>query len=126
MIRLGLRRQVCASFRTPLALALGFAWCLSLATAPATAQGNGGGGGGGGGGTIGAGATSGVAVDAEGVLRQTMVQDPTGNLSRQRVQEALARLGRDVARTSPLRKVSLTRLERVLAKQLADGQPVDD
>src|SRR5688500_10836843 len=59
------------------------------------------GGGGGGGNTIGGGATSGVAVDAEGVLRRVMVADPTGDLSRQRVQEALTRLERDVAKRSP-------------------------
>ena len=69
-------------------------------------------GGGGGGNTIGTGNTSGVAVDAEGVLRQTTVNDPTGALARQRVQEALSRLDRNVARTSKLRKVSLNRLEQ--------------
>jgi hypothetical protein len=76
--------------------------------------------------TIGAGNTSGVAVDAEGVLRRTTVADPTGALSRQRVQEALSRLDRNVARTSKLRKVSLTRLERELAKRIAAGETADD
>jgi hypothetical protein len=84
------------------------------------------GGGGGGGNTIGGGPTSGVAVDAEGVLRRVMVADPTGDLSRQRVQEALKRLDRDVAKRSPLRKVSLTRLERVIKQRLAEGRPIDD
>jgi hypothetical protein len=83
-------------------------------------------GGGGGGNTIGGGATSGVAVDADGVLKRVSVVDPTGDLARQRVAEALARLDRDVARKSPLRKVSLTRLERIIAKQLAAGRGVDD
>jgi hypothetical protein len=76
--------------------------------------------------TIGTGSTSGVAVDAEGVLRKTMVADPTGALSRQRVQEALSRLDRNVARTSKLRKISLTRLERELAKRIAAGEEADD
>jgi hypothetical protein len=83
-------------------------------------------GGGGGGNTIGGGPTSGVAVDADGVLRRVMVADPTGDLSRQRVQEALTRLDRDVARSSQLRKVSLTRLERILKQRLAEGRPIDD
>jgi hypothetical protein len=74
--------------------------CLSwLVIAPAaTAQ------------TIGGGDTSGVAVDADGVLRRKTQLDPTGELSRQRAAEALTKLDRDVARKSPLRKVSLTRL----------------
>jgi hypothetical protein len=88
--------------------------------------GGGGFGGGGGGNTIGGGPTSGVAVDAEGVLRRVMVADPTGDLSRQRVQEALTRLDRDVAKRSPLRKVSLTRLERIIKQRLAEGRPIDD
>jgi hypothetical protein len=82
--------------------------------------------GGGGGGTIGTGNTSGVAVDAEGVLRQTTVNDPTGALARQRVQEALSRLDRNVARSSKLRKISLNRLERELAKRIAAGEGADD
>jgi len=105
-----------------------FAACLGflvLAQAPATAQFDGGGGGGGGG-TIGGGETSGVAVDADGVLRRFSVNDPTGALARQRVQEALTRLDRDVARRSPLRKVSLTRLERIVKQRLAEGRPIDD
>jgi hypothetical protein len=84
------------------------------------------GGGAGGGGTIGAGPTSGVAVDADGVLRRVTVADPTGELSRQRVQEAFQRLDENVVRRSPLRKVSLTRLERVLKQRLAEGRGADD
>jgi hypothetical protein len=55
-----------------------------------------------------------------------MIADPTGELSRQRVQEALTRLDGDVAKRSPLRKVSLTRLERIIKQRLAEGRPVDD
>jgi Protein of unknown function (DUF1598) len=83
-------------------------------------------GGGGGGNTIGGGASSGVAVDADGVLRRVTDVDPTGELARQRVAEAMHRLDRDVATKSKLRKVSLTRLERIIAKRLADGDGIDD
>lgn len=88
--------------------------------------GGGGLGGGGGGGTIGGGATSGVAVDADGVLRRVTVADPTGELTRQRAQEALARLDGDATRRSPLRKVSLTRLERAIKQRIAEGRSIDD
>jgi hypothetical protein len=93
---------------------------------PAQAQIGGGGGGGQGGGTIGTGSTSGVAVDAEGVLRATTVADPTGELSRQRAQVAMSKLDRDVARTSKLRKISLNRLEKAIAAKLANGESADD
>ena len=83
-------------------------------------------GGGGGGNTIGGGATSGVAVDADGVLKRVMVNDPSGALAKQRVQEALLKLDREVAHKSPLRKVSLTRLEQAVQKKIAAGQPIDD
>jgi hypothetical protein len=85
-----------------------------------------GGGGTGGGGTIGTGATSGVAVDADGVLRRVTVSDPTGNLTRQRVQQAMAKLNGDVAKPSKLRKISLTRLERAVRERIANGHPLDD
>ena len=76
--------------------------------------------------TMGTAGPSGVAVDADGVLRRVTAQDPTGELARQRVEEALARLDADIARRSPLRKVSLTRLERVIRERLAAGRGVDD
>jgi hypothetical protein len=104
--------------------------CLAVAQQTARAQFGGGGGfgggGQGGGGTIGGGATSGVAVDADGVLKRVTVADPTGELARQRVQEAFQRLDENVARRSPLRKVSLTRLERVLKQRLAEGRDADE
>jgi len=76
--------------------------------------------------TIGGGSTAGVAVDADGVLTRMSVSDPTGELSRQRAMEAMAKLDRDVATPSAMRKVSLTRLEKAVAKRIADGQPIDD
>jgi hypothetical protein len=81
---------------------------------------------GGGGNTIGGGATAGVAVDADGVLTRVMANDPTGALARQRAQEAMMKLDRNVAQKSPLRKVSLTRLDRIMRERLAAGQPLDD
>jgi len=104
---------------TSLAVALAY----TLAASPAAMAQFGGGGGGN---TIGGGATSGVAVDAEGVLRRVSVPDPTGELARQRAQEALVRLDRDVAKQSKLRKVSLTRLEKLIRARLAEGRPIDD
>ncbi len=125
MVRFGLCHRV-NCYRSRFALAA-IVCSLSFTTSSVVAQiGGGGGVGGGGGGTIGTGATSGVAVDAEGVLKNIVVADPTGELSRQRVQEALSRLDRDVARTSKLRKISLTRLERVLAKRIQEGLGADE
>jgi hypothetical protein len=67
-----------------------------------------------------------VAVDADGVLRRVMMNDPTGELARQRAQEAILKLDRDVAARSPLRKISLTRLDRIIKQRLADGRDIDD
>jgi hypothetical protein len=108
-------------FRSLTVLSMGLV-CFILTPRDALAQF----GGGGGGNTIGGGATSGVAVDADGVLRRVTDIDPTGELARQRIQEALSRLDRDVTRRSPMRKVSLTRLERLMKQHLADGRGVDD
>jgi hypothetical protein len=68
----------------------------------------------GGGGTIGTGNTSGVAVDAQGVLHRQMINDPTGDLAQQRVEEARLRLVGDLGKSSALRKISLTRLESLI------------
>ncbi len=111
-------------FRSIETLSIGLL-CFALIAQTALAQ-IGGGGAGGGGNTIGGGATSGVAVDAAGVLRRVTANDPTGELARQRIQEALTRLDRDVAHRSQLRKVSLTRLERVMKQRLADGRGIDN
>jgi hypothetical protein len=117
----------CAGSRRSLALrSLGMfvatAACLSINSTALRAQF----GGGGGGNTIGGGSTAGVAVDADGVLRRVMANDPTGELARQRVQEALLNLDRNVAKRSQLRKVSLTRLEKIIKQRLAEGKSIDD
>ncbi len=113
---------ICGRFLRTVVLCLG---SLALVHNSAWAQTDGGGTGGGGN-TIGGGATSGVAVDADGVLHRVMANDPTGELAKQRVQEALLKLDREVATKSKLRKVSLTRLERVMKQRLADGKGIDD
>ena len=76
--------------------------------------------------TTGSGLTSGVAVDADGVLRRFGTHDPTGMLSRRRVPDALAQLDADVARPSQLRKVSLTRLARLIKQAIDEGHGPDE
>ena len=121
MARFGHRSSVVQSFahRTLFMLVAGAACSLVVHQAAYAQLG-------GGGDTIGGGSTSGVAVDADGVLRRVMANDPTGELARQRVQEALMKLDQNVAKRSPLRKVSLTRLEKVIKQRLANGQDIDD
>lgn len=69
---------------------------------------------------------AGVEVDADGVLRMKTVADPSGRLTKQRLAAAKAALDADLAKPSELRKVSLNRLEAVIAERLAKGQPVTD
>ncbi len=76
--------------------------------------------------TQGAGLSSGVAVDADGVLRRFAANDPTGQLSRQRAQESLASLDSDIAKSSKLRKVSLTRLARLVKQAIDEGHGPDE
>ena len=64
---------------------------------------------------------AGVSVDANGVLQRVRVNDPTGQLIRQRVQESKARLGREITERSALRKVSLTRLARLIGEAIDEG-----
>jgi hypothetical protein len=68
-----------------------------------------------------------VVVDAEGVLRVQTMADPTGNLLRARIQAARAALNPEVQAKSPLRKISLQRLEKAIDAQLAgDRKPTDE
>lgn len=64
----------------------------------------------------------GVLVDSKGELRLREVNDPGGELLKKRKAAAQEALSRDVARSSPLRKVSLNRLEAALAKRLANNE----
>jgi hypothetical protein len=71
----------------------------------------------------------GVYVDAEGVLRPALNEDRSGALAalrRQADQANSSGLAADVHHRSPLRKVSLTRLERAVQLALAAGrQPTE-
>jgi hypothetical protein len=64
---------------------------------------------------------AGVDIDAAGVLRMKFFRDPTGQLTRRRLGQMKAELNPDVARVSKLRKMSLNRLEAVLANRIANG-----
>jgi len=69
-------------------------------------------------------AQAGVVVDAQGVLRTRMFADPGGMLTRQRIAAARATLGPKVATFSPMRKISLNRLEEVIRQR--EGVPTDE
>jgi hypothetical protein len=78
------------------------------------------------GGTIGTSPFSGVAVDADGVLKRHVASDAGGELMRVRVQQAQAALGADLSKPSQLRKVSLTRLIKLIDQAVAEGHGPDD
>jgi Protein of unknown function (DUF1598) len=72
-------------------------------------------------------APAGVIISADGVLRVKQFTDRTGDLTRTRIAESKARLGAEVTKTSPLRKISLQRLEAAVAERLAAGkEPTDE
>jgi hypothetical protein len=58
--------------------------------------------------------TAGVAIDADGVLRTKVYDDPGGQLMKERIAAARATLNPKVATYSKMRKVSLNRLERAI------------
>jgi Protein of unknown function (DUF1598) len=73
-------------------------------------------------------AVAGVVVDPNGVLRTQLFMDQTGQLMWQRMNAARAAKtgnGKD-AQSSPLRKVSLNRLESVLKDRLDGGRQITD
>ena len=65
---------------------------------------------------------AGVFVSPEGVLRVSTLKDQTGELTRTRIAESRARLNAAVAKVSPLRKISLQRLEAAVAERLTAGK----
>lgn len=70
---------------------------------------------------------AGVVISPEGVLRKQVYVDETGQLQRERIAHAKATQSAEVTRKSPLRKVSLNRLEKAIQAQLAqDRQPTDE
>jgi hypothetical protein len=110
-----------SSYLSLLRAARGVAALLAIAiSTTALAQGTDGGG------TIGTGAFSGVAVDADGVLKHLEKTDPTGQLMRTRIEQAQAALGQDVFQPSKLRKVSLTRLIKRMDQAVAAGESPDE
>ena len=82
------------------------------------------GGGGLGGGGLGGNAGAGVIVDAQGVLRRQMMNDPGGRLTRQRIRAARAIHQGDLARPSKFRKISLNRLEAAVRDRLENKKPL--
>ena len=68
----------------------------------------------------------GISIDAAGVLKMMAFPDPGGRLMRQRALAALANLPQDLAGPSPLRKISLRRLEAAVAERLKEGEPLDE
>jgi hypothetical protein len=59
-------------------------------------------------------AASGVAIDADGVLRVKTFADPGGELMKERITAAKANLDPKIASFSQMRKISLNRLEQVI------------
>lgn len=72
------------------------------------------------------GQTAGVMVDADGVLRRQVFADPDGRLTRQRIEIAKQAMVGKLADPSPMRKVSLTRLEKAIGSQLEMGRRLTD
>lgn len=65
---------------------------------------------------------AGVEVGADGVLRTKLTLDPSGQLTRQRMNQAKSSLNEDVMKKSELRKISLNRLEKAVAERYANGE----
>ena len=70
--------------------------------------------------------TNGVYVDPSGVVRPVTDRDGGGRLTEFRRAAHRAIHSSDARRTSPLRKVSLNRLEREVQLRLAAGRPLDE
>ena len=66
----------------------------------------------------------GIKVDANGILRNRTLVDPTGQLHRQRASQAIASLNRELAASSALRKVSLSRLQSEISRRLESGEEI--
>lgn len=69
-------------------------------------------------------AGGGIKVDADGILRNRTLVDPTGQLHRQRASQAIASMNQELATASPLRKVSLSRLQSEISRRLESGQEI--
>jgi hypothetical protein len=69
---------------------------------------------------------TGVYIDPDGVLQSLLGRDTTGQLAALRRASLPGVRHDDARRTSPLRKVSLTRLERAAQLRLAAGKPLTE
>jgi hypothetical protein len=69
---------------------------------------------------------AGVYVDPDGVLRMKVTADPSGMLTQERINAARIALDPKVAVQSPLRKISLNRLEKAIKDRLAAGESPSD
>jgi hypothetical protein len=67
---------------------------------------------------------TGVRVDPNGMLHRLTKEEETNRLKQLGNQARVADVNEDMAQASPLRLVSLTRLEREVARRLEQGQPV--
>jgi len=71
-------------------------------------------------------APGGVKIDAEGYLSARAKVDPSGALTMQRLKEAKVSVNQELQKPSPLRKVSLVRLEKQVRELLDAGKPIPD
>lgn len=69
--------------------------------------------------------TFGVAIDADGLLSLKTFSDPTGQLRAAQILAARGRLPANLQALSPLRKISLVRLEAAVRQAQAGGQQPD-
>ncbi len=69
---------------------------------------------------------AGIKVDADGILQNRTMVDPTGQLNRQRANQAMASMNRDMAASSELRKVSLSRLQAEITRLLESNQAIPE
>ena len=71
-------------------------------------------------------ALNGVLVDGHGVLKMRIYEDPGGRLMQERIAAARAALPQDICRKSPLRKISINRLEAALENAIANNRQSTD
>ncbi|MFI4874559.1 MAG: DUF1598 domain-containing protein [Blastopirellula sp. JB062] len=69
---------------------------------------------------------SGVYVDSKGTLQRAQLRDQSGRLEALREATSVDSGNRRAAISSPLRKVSLNRLEREVHLRIAAGEPLDE
>jgi hypothetical protein len=111
-------------------LTLGGIWCcatlaLAIVALPAVAQPPDQGGGGNI--NISAGPAGGIEIDAKGVVNLKAITDEDRQLAHKRTQSEWAQGNRELNRLSPMRKVSLKRLEQAVAAAIERGEkPTDE